>query len=130
MKKLLVLFVLAFGLVSTASAQHRGGQYRGYNGDHQYSGHNVQRHNGQNFRNVLIGGVVLAGTAVVLNSIFSPQPQPVYYQQPIVVDATQFPVQCNYVQQRMTDPRGRPLYDQYSGQPLVRQVRVCTTAQY
>lgn len=126
MKKLLIALVLVFGFVGAASAQHRGGQHRGYNGG-QHSGYsNGHQHNGQNFRNALIGGVVLAGTAVVLNSIFNPQPQPqpIYYQQPTVVDQ---PVQCSYTQQRMTDPRGRPLYDQYSGQPLVRQVRVCSS---
>ena len=108
MKKIVAFLVLALAL-GTASAQHRG----------NYSGHNNgQYHNGgQNYGRMILGTAAVVGTAVLLNSIFRPQA--------VIIEDIQQPLPCQMVPQRVVDPRGRPLYDQYTGQPLVRLVQVC-----
>ncbi|PJA86016.1 MAG: hypothetical protein CO143_00155 [Candidatus Moranbacteria bacterium CG_4_9_14_3_um_filter_45_14] len=121
MKKLALAFVLVFGFIGGAFADRnvRWNHYNGYQPNQNYSyynsgGHNNNRHGGH-------GGwiapfVLGAGVGYLLT-------RPTY-QQPVIVDVYP-PMRCEQVQQQVTDRQGRPLYDQYTGQPLVRWVNMC-----
>jgi len=113
MKKLVLAFVLVFGFIGGAFADRnvRWSHHGGYqpNNNQYYDGH---RHGSGWIAPFVLG----AGVGYLLT-------RPTY-QQPVIVDVYP-PMRCEQVQQQVTDRQGRPLYDQYTGQPLVRWVNMC-----
>ena len=103
MKKLILVFLMAiFSVPSFANGRdwNRGGGHRG-------GGHH----------NEWIAPLVLGAGIVYLVSRQQQQVQTVEELSP--------PLPCSVVEQRVTDSRGRPLFSQYTGQPLTRWVQVC-----
>lgn len=115
----IVALVLSVGFAGNAFADrnvrwsHHGGYQpnQNYNGGY-YDNHRHGGHGGGWIAPLILG----AGVGYLLT-----RPQ----QPPVIVDDNVPSLRCEQVQQRVTDRQGRPLYDQYTGQPLTRWVQAC-----
>lgn len=118
MKKILLAVLLVFGFIGGTFADQnvRWSRYGGYQPNQNHNGghHNNHQHSRSND---WVAPLILGAGAGYLLA------RPTH-QQPITVDMSP-PVWCEQVQQRVTDRQGRPLYDQYTGQPLTQWVQVC-----